>query len=157
MADTDEQDTIVHLVAALRTHIAQEEEERQRNPEAWLATLEARTQQQWIIQECLRNECETREEQDAAAPCPAGDGTPGLETHPSAPDPCPSHEARATMPAPFAQQDAARSSRTRGPEASRSPRRGRRDRLEALEISLQLLHTKVDTLLVYLERQAQEV
>ncbi len=97
MADTDEQDTIVHLVAALRTHIAQEEEERQRNPEAWLATLEARTQQQWIIQECLRNECETREEQDAAAPCPTGDGAPGLEaTHGPRPVPvsrAPRHDA----------------------------------------------------------------
>jgi len=157
MADTDEQDTIVHLVAALRAHIAQEEEERQRNPAAWLATLEARTQQQWILQECLRNECETREEQDAAAPGPAGDGEPGLEAHRSAPDPRASHEAHTTMPAPLTQQDAVGSSRVHGPEAPHPLRRGRRDRLEALETSLQLLHTKVDALLVYLERQAQEI
>ena len=95
MADTDEQDTIVHLVAALRTHIAQEEEERQRNPEAWLATLEARTQQQWIIQECLRNECETRRSRMPLRRAPLATGLLASKlTH------RPQTRARLTRPAP---------------------------------------------------------
>lgn len=47
MANTDAGNTMMHLVAALHAHIVQEEEERRRNPEAWLTTLTATTQQQW--------------------------------------------------------------------------------------------------------------
>ena len=156
MADTDALDTMEHLVAALRKHIAQEEEERRRNPVAWLATLEATTQQQWALQACLRHQRETREEQAPATPCPADDRGSVLEAHPLPPALHPSHGVHTALPAHGAPQDAARSSRAHEEEASDSPQHGSQDRLEALEASLRLLHTKVDALLRHLERQAQE-
>jgi hypothetical protein len=156
MADTDEGNTMVHLVAALHEHIVQEEQERQRNPEAWLATLTATTQQQWALLECIRTEGETREAQAHAAPCSAGERGAALEAPSPAPDLRASHGTRAGMPAPFVRQAAAGSSRARGQEAPHPPRHGREDRLEALEASLRLLHTKVDAILVHLARSAKE-
>ena len=63
MANTDAGNTMMHLVAALHAHIAQEEEERRRNPEAWLAMLTITTQQQWALLESIRTERERREAQ----------------------------------------------------------------------------------------------
>jgi hypothetical protein len=63
MTHTDEGNTMMRLVAALHAHIAREEEERRRNPEAWLAMLTVRTQQQWALLECIRTERERREAQ----------------------------------------------------------------------------------------------
>ena len=109
-------------------------------------------EQQWALQECLRHQRETREEQAPAALCPADDRGSVLEAHPLPP----SHGVHTALPAHGAPQDAARSSRAREEEASDSPQHGSQDRLEALEASLRLLHTKVDALLRHLERQAQE-
>ena len=63
MADTNDGNTMVQLVAALHAHIIQEEAERRRNPEAWLATLTTTTRQQWAFVQCMRRERERREAQ----------------------------------------------------------------------------------------------
>jgi hypothetical protein len=68
MADTNEGHTMAQLVTALHDHILQEEEERRRNPEAWLATLTATTQQQWALVQCMRIERERREAQAHPTP-----------------------------------------------------------------------------------------
>jgi hypothetical protein len=68
MADTNEGNTMMQLVTALHAHIIQEEEERRRHPEAWLATLTATTQQQWAFVQCMRRERERREAQAHPAP-----------------------------------------------------------------------------------------
>jgi hypothetical protein len=65
MANTDAGNTMMHLVAALHAHIAQEEE-RRRNPEAWLAMLTVTTQQQWALLQSIRTERERREAQTAS-------------------------------------------------------------------------------------------
>jgi hypothetical protein len=69
MADTNNGNTMVQLVTALHDHNLQEEAERRRNPEAWLATLTATTQQQWVFVQCMRLERARREAQARAAPC----------------------------------------------------------------------------------------
>jgi hypothetical protein len=68
MTHTDEGNTMMRLVAALHAHIAREEEERRRNPEAWLAMLTVTTQQQWVLLERIRTERERREAQAHTAP-----------------------------------------------------------------------------------------
>ena len=68
MADTNDGNTMVQLVTALHDLIIQEEEERWRNPEAWLATLTATTQQQWAFVQCMRLERARREAQAHPAP-----------------------------------------------------------------------------------------
>jgi hypothetical protein len=68
MANTDEEHTMMHLVAALHAHIVREEEERRRDPEAWLAMLTVTTQQQWALLECIRTERERREAQTHTVP-----------------------------------------------------------------------------------------
>jgi hypothetical protein len=144
------------LVAALREHIAQEEKERRHNPEAWLATLTATTQQQWALLECICTERETRSVQAHAALCHADNREPELEAPPPTSDVRASHGTSAGMPAHGVRQAAARSSRVRVQKATHSPRYAREDRLEALEASLRLLHTKVDAILVHLARPVKE-
>lgn len=68
MTNTVAGNTMMHLVAALHAHIAREEEERRRDPEAWLAMLRVTTQQQWALLECIRTERERREAQAHTAP-----------------------------------------------------------------------------------------
>lgn len=68
MASTDAGNTMMHLVAALHAHIVREEEERRRDPEAWLAMLTVTTQQQWALLECIRTERERREAQAHTVP-----------------------------------------------------------------------------------------
>jgi hypothetical protein len=68
MANTDEEHTMMHLVAALHAHIVREEEERRRDPEAWLAMLTVTTQQQWALLECIRTERERRVAQAHTVP-----------------------------------------------------------------------------------------
>jgi hypothetical protein len=97
MTHTDEGNTMMHLVAALRVHIAHEEKERRRNPEAWLVRLPVTTQQQWAILECIRTERERREAQAHAAR--TGDWRPALEVHPPAPHLRASHDTCTGLPA----------------------------------------------------------
>ena len=155
MADTDALDTMEHLVAALRKHIAQEEGG-------------ATTQSRGVARDAGSHDATTmgpyrrvsatsaRRGRSRRPPRRAPLTTGGLSSKRT---PCPQPCTRLTESTPRCRttrvpQDAARSSRAREEEASDSPQHGSQDRLEALEASLRLLHTEVDALLGHLERQA---